>query len=144
MKKLFAIILYLLFCLSCKEKEMIDEDKFNEYTPKVLYFDSDGGSQIVTASDFIILWGVDLQRVNNENQDKHVDIPTENSKQYPYTFETEWVIVNRTDAKTLEITVPPRTEKIEVWITASGIDDDGRYLEPSHIRIYQNYDTGNP
>lgn len=143
MKKLFAIILCLLFCLSCKEKEMIDGDKFNLYTPAVLYFDSDGGSRIVTASDFIILHRVYLWTVNNEKQEKSADIPTDSQQLYPYKFETEWVTVNRTDAKTLEITVPPSTDRIKVDIFASGIDDDGRYLEPNRIQIYQNYDASN-
>ena len=143
MKKLFTIILCLLFCLSCKEKEMIDGDKFNRFIPAVLYFDSDGGTQIVTAYYFITLSGVHLLFVNNECVNKAIDIPTDSQQLYPYKFETEWVTVNRTDAKTLEITVPPSTDRIKVDIFASGIDDDGRYLEPNRIQIYQNYDASN-
>lgn len=142
MKRLFIfIILCLLFCLSCKEKEMIDGDRFNRFIPADLYFDSDGGTQIVTAYYFITLKGVHLLFVNNECVNKAIDIPTDSQQLYPYKFETEWVTVNRTDAKTLEITVPPSSDKRDIDILASGIDDDGTHLCPGGIKILQNYDT---
>ena len=139
MKKL--LIICMSFFISCNEKEMIDVDRFNLFTPNMLYFDSNGGTQIVTATDYILLDGVFLYG-NDGNSETIVSVPSECGRQYPYVFETEWVTVNRTNATTLEITVPPRTDKTKINILVSGIADDGEYLCPNRIRIYQNYGTG--
>jgi len=130
----------MFFFISCNEKEMIDVDRFNLFTPNMLYFDSNGGTQIVTASDFILLNGV-LPNEESGSSKNIIYDPDKCDRQYPYVFETEWVTVNRTNATTLEITVPPRTDKTKINILVSGIADDGEYLCPNRIRIYQNYGT---
>ena len=138
--KNILLIICILLCVACKKNEAFTCDRFNGFYPDEYYFDSSGGTQIVTTSDYILLDGVFLYE-NGGKSETVISVPSECSRKYPYLFETEWVTVNRTDATTLEITVPPRTDKIILEILVRGIADDGEYLCPSAIHIYQNYET---
>ena len=121
-----AIISLLVSLSSCS---MVLEDKYNVFSPRVVYVASGGGSVTIHATDIIIFSGVECCGML-KNAYKM-------SYEYPYSFNTEWCTVELTAPKTMNVVVFKSEEAREIMLHVSGYDKNGILLSPDIIEIYQ-------
>ncbi len=118
-------------------------DEFNGLSVDSAFFAADGGSLTVAATHDILFHMVRL-RIDGEASYRTVfegqglDIDSR-PPSFPAVFELEDCLVTMSNARTMVILLFPSDMKRVIRLTVSGIKDDGTFLSPRDIVLYQNY-----
>lgn len=117
-------------------------DEFNALSSVYDFFDAKGGVMTVTAGSDILFHCVRVYTSSKgfetllERDGLYID---SRPVTYPAVFETACCTVVLIDARTIEITLLPYDKERTTLVTVSGIKDDGTFLSPRDIILYQNF-----